>query len=190
MMKRFFPAVLALAVLFQSTQGAISEQLKPGEYFLVDIPDALNYHHVHSDQNRNLRISEFVPRGKNVRNWREMVTIMAFRGQQGVSAWQFADRMITNANNECAACNGQLMQKGHLGKYRFALAMMSGPKPANGDPPEWNLGLVVRGKESIYLAMKAWRNKPNAQSITQWRKILSKASICDNRIKGVTCKAD
>ncbi|MDU8926892.1 hypothetical protein RXV86_05810 [Alisedimentitalea sp. MJ-SS2] len=189
-LKRAYPPLLALVVSISHTLATHAKQLEPGEYFLVDVPDALNYHHVHSDQDRNLRISEFVPRGQNVNNWREMVTIMTFRGLRGVTARQFAERMIADADNECATCSGELLQKGRLEGYRFALTMLSVPRPASGTSPEWNLGLVIRGKDSMYLVMKAWRQNPSPKDVTQWRSILSKARICDNRVKGVTCATD
>jgi hypothetical protein len=172
----------ALAFLFAMVLPAGAD-----EYFIVDIPDAKHYYQAHQDKGGGFGINEFVPRGQTVHRWREMVTMLTDYRNRPSSPKSHARRLMKGSARDCNGPGGKILASGKRGGYRYALFFQECPLAKETGDPEWDLYLAIKGRDSFYTLIKAWKSKPSASDLSYWRGVFKKAYVCDTRRSGPAC---
>jgi len=184
-----FLRIIAVITFMLQGSGAIAE-LRSGEYLSLYIPDSKNYSQAwrNYDTKSDFLVVEYLPKGQTTGNWREMVSLSVdYRNISG-SVKSFAKRFLDENLRQCGGNRGQILKTGRANGYPYALIFYSCPKTPETGKPEWGLMIAFKGRESFYTGFKHWRQKPDNAAISEWRKIIGKAYVCDTRRPNHPCK--
>ncbi len=183
--------ITAIVTFLLQGFGAIAEPAN-GEYLSFYIPDSKSYFQAwrNYDSKSDHLVVEYLPKGQTTGNWREMVSVSVnYRNISG-SVKTFAQRFLDAGLNQCGGNRGQILKTGKANGYRYALLFYSCPKTPETGKPEWGLIIAVKGRYSFYTGLKLWRQKPDNAAISEWRKIIGQAYVCDTRRPNRPCKGE
>src|SRR3954467_13965252 len=95
------------------------------ENLLAPLPDGykIDFH----NRKGNELISEMVPKGENVNNWTEMVTVQVFFGMKGTPE-QFKNRMVQLWSDACPGSSARTLSQDPAGGYPSMIWAMTCPR--------------------------------------------------------------
>ncbi|WP_057462015.1 hypothetical protein [Pseudovibrio sp. POLY-S9] len=178
-MRRLLGAVFALLI---ASGLSFASDLK-NENLLVGMPEGYK---VAFSQNKNgLLVSEMIPRGQSLKNWKDMVTVQIHFSRR--VPMKVLEKQYTQVKSPiCKQQDGRLVRKGRENGYEFGLFHTScTTTPASKS--ETVLTKVILGNDSTYFTIKSWRSKVGKAEIVKWSRYLSGVKVCDSRIEGRKC---
>jgi len=179
----------AVLLLFGAASVATA-QVFQGENLLVSVPEG--WEMVHGGRTGDITLSEFVPKGQTVDNWRQMITIQINHNMRNAGPKVFVDKMTDAAKKqvETGAFDAKPLEiAGDPGYATYSVVWVAGKVKATGKG-EITLIRAIQGKDSLYLVQKAWRQAPilspeqvaiPREEIQQGIDFLRKTSVVDTR---------
>jgi len=169
---------LPLAICLLAASPLMAKAPKKGEVLLMQIPK--NYQRAFADRTPRQMLQEFVPKGQNVKSYREMISLQIFYGGLGASAEKFAKHMLALNSKICPKASGRIEILSRENRYPVALYSYA-CKAKTSARSEWGLGKVIEGKDSLYVVIKIWKKPPSTRKRAKWHKFIEDIRLCDTR---------
>lgn len=138
-------------------------------------------------QNGNMLITEYVPKGETVADWKEMITMQTFIGGLNTTANQFAGTMRAGWLKACPGGSAFPGRNGKENGYNFAFWLQSCGNNPKTKQPEITLLKVIQGNDNFYVMQKAWKYMPEKNEVTKWSRYMRTVVVCDSRIEDRKC---
>ena len=167
---------LAICLLGSAPLSAKSPQ--KGEVLLMQIPK--NYKRAFADRTPRQMLQEFIPKGQNIKSYREMISLQIFYGGLGASAKDFAKHMLELNTKICPKASGRIEALKRENRYPTALYSYA-CKAKTRARSEWGLGKVIEGRDSLYVVIKVWKKAPSKARLKKWRGFIQGIRLCDTR---------
>lgn len=177
----FFLLLLLIAPQTSLSQGTGVEELH------LTLPKDPKYKSVFTNRVSNTLISEFIPASQSLSNWKDMITTLIFFGGLNGTPKKFAKKFFANGRETCPESTGTILASGRTNGYPYTMFLLSCDQAAGTTDPEWNLGLAIKGRDSFFVVLKAWKHKPSDADMSFWRAYLAKIYVCDNRRAASEC---
>ena len=184
-MHKFFTCFLTVAVGLFAHSPAFA--LK-NENLLVGMPTG--YKIAYQTREKNMKMTEMVPKNQTVKNWSEMLTVQIFLNDKKQTPIGFYNRMSKGFARACKGSTAKLIKKGTENGYAFSFFLLICRLNPKTNKPEYTWFKSIRGKDSFYVVQKSWRKAPTKRGIVSWSKFLRKVSVCDTRISKRPCPSN
>ena len=158
-----------------------------GEYFFLIIPDKYGYRLAYKNTTKEIGLWEHVPKGQSVKRWKEMVTQLHIKNPGAISAKKYARALVDMSSRKCAECEGHIEASRRYEGFQQVHYSSYIPITEGDLKPEWLIGVVMKGRDGIYLGIKAWRYQPSKEERDTWRALLERAYVCDTRRASKQC---
>lgn len=151
-----------------------------GEQLLNAVPEG--YHVAYQATKGALRHVEMVPAGETEKDWSEMFTTQVFEGGiPQASPQAFYESLRARWSSACPKPGGQMIRAGEENGYPFTLFVLTCAENPKTSKPEVTFFKAIQGKDSFYVAQKAWRGHPEKSSAERWTRFLREVLVCDTR---------
>jgi hypothetical protein len=144
----------------------------------------------------NLQITEFVPEGQTVDNWKSLLTIQIVFGGLSKTPRQVFEEAVALGRRLCPNEESVLITTGEENGYPFALWMQMCRNNPQVNQAEVTLFKVIQGNDSFYFVHRAWRMptvSPNQaipidpNELVEWGRYMRHVGVCDTRIPARKC---
>ncbi len=169
---------VSLAICLLGTTPLLAKAPKKGEVLLMQIPK--NYKLALVDRTPRQMLQEFIPKGQNIKSYREMISLQIFYGGLGASAKDFAKYMLELNTKICPKASGKLEALKRENRYPAAIYSYS-CKAKTKARSEWGLGKVIEGRDSLFVVIKVWKKAPSKAKLKKWHRFIEGIRLCDTR---------
>ena len=189
---------LGLALLVLSTP-ILARPAFAGEQLFVGIPEGWDEAWRHEQGNQ--AIVEYLPSGRSVSDWVEMITLQEFPGA-AVDPLQYLDKVVAAFGDGCQAVRHEGPRASEENGYPVALAYMEckGPDPTKAAPGvvlkniEFLAIKAIQGVKALHVVQRAWHGDDETQhplqqsSAKDWVAVVRDAELCDLADSARTCR--
>jgi hypothetical protein len=169
---------VTLTVCLLGSVPLLAKSPKKGEVLLMQIPK--NYKRALADRTPRQMLQEFIPKGQNIKSYRELISLQIFYGGLGASAEDFAKHMLALNAKICPKASGEIETVKRENRYPSALYSYS-CKARTKARSEWGLGKVIEGRDSLYVVIKVWKKAPGKARLKKWHSFIEGIRLCDTR---------
>ena len=158
-----------------------------GENLRFPLP--LNWYRGHAAEQGNLSVEEYVPAGQTVRDWRQMITVLTFRGPRSDPANILTQAQGKNTNT-CPRPLEQMVVRGIEDNFPTARTVLVCGQLPGTNRAEISVMKVIAGSESAFWFSMQWAVPAGdparimaalAIQIADAAQILDEVRLCDTR---------
>tara|TARA_B110000881_G_C18539191_1_gene497508 strand:+ start:140 stop:685 length:546 start_codon:yes stop_codon:yes gene_type:complete len=166
-------------------ESAEAKKSQVKEKFSYSLPQ--NWGLGYKVRQKNMLMKEFIPKGQDVKNWSEMLTIQIFHGGINRTALDFSNGVKHLWAQACPGANFSKnftrIENGYQAIYWKQIC----PKnPQTGKPETLSLK-IISGNDSFYVAQKAWKSLPLKKDNDLWLGLFFDIAVCDTTIEKHSC---
>ncbi|MHB1034338.1 MAG: hypothetical protein ACYC35_04315 [Pirellulales bacterium] len=149
-----------LLLLVAGVGSLVAAEPLQDENLLVGVPQG--WEMVTGGKQGGITLSEFVPKGQNVDNWTQMITVQIFHKLGKTDAKTFLDKMTEAAKsqNQNDLFVAQALDMPENREYPSYGVLWYCGKAKYSGKGEVTLIRAIRGQDALYLVQKAWRQTP------------------------------
>ncbi|MCK6454529.1 MAG: hypothetical protein L6R19_27330 [Alphaproteobacteria bacterium] len=175
------------------------EALPPGENLLLEPP--AGWELGFSDRDDDQAQYQYLPRGQEIENWTELLTVQVFFALRNVPPRAVLERMRKGFEANCDGAAAEAPAERMIAGYPSARQLLlcgrnrAGGGPAGRQRGEIALILAVGGRDALYVVQRAWRGQPfggpapaAARALVPgWQQYLDRVRVCDTRDRAKPC---
>lgn len=179
-------ALLSVGLLPQAVSAQQGQPL-PGERLFLIPPTGwvIAFH----DRQGNVELTELVPQGQNIQNWKEMLTVQLINGKPESSPADVLKGQVEEVQQACDDVGAGAVSPGMENGYETALRAIACTRSKQWGKGELNLYKVIRGRERLYVISRSWRGEPfekdklpvSPDVTKQWLAFMQQVRVCDGR---------
>lgn len=187
--------LLTLFFLAPLTAHAQDGQTRPGERFLIALPEA--WAEVARSRQQGADVIAYVPRGQDAESWTDMLTLQVYSGMTALPAQAFYERSLANVQKVCDGAQAADMQSGLSNGYPSAFWVLGCGRNRATGVGETSFFRLIQGDGALYMAQRTWRTEtyteggpPVTPQETQAAiELLSSFSVCNPQAPDHPCPA-
>jgi hypothetical protein len=153
----------------------------PTETFLLQMPEGFKVGFQKGS------MAEWVPAGKTVEDWSEMITVQVYRVDPRVTQASFLQGVGSLWLRACPETPKQNIFNGQTNGYPVSMLVLSCPHNVQTGKPETTVFRVILGNDSLYSIQRAYRLVPTREQFAATMKFMATVSLCDKVRPGHPC---
>ena len=180
--------MLVLALL----GGAAQAQQGIEQLFLIPPPGwTIGFH----DTKGGTDLTEMLPPGQTLKDWKEMVTIEMVQGKPTMDVQTTLNARLEAIHQGCPDVGAGPAQIGVENGYDSGIRAIACPKSSRYNKGELSLFKVILGKNRTYVIGRAWSGEPfdkdkmpvPASTSEEWLAFMGKIVVCDTVDRNHPC---
>jgi len=150
------------------------------------------------DQTKDGFVAPYLPKGQDLKNWRDMIQTQVFYGVKQLLPAAFLDRLIGEYRQNCRTVSiGPRNDLPSL-TYDAATQVIACGESGTDNKGEVTMIKVIAGKDSLYAVHRAWRVEPFDAGkdmpvvrpvLAEWRGFFARVRLCDPDNPAAPCPA-